>query len=101
MHAKRRWPRKCLRNYRAENLRQRYGLSVERYDEMLAEQNFGCGICGRQCDSGRRLAVDHDHSTNKVRGLLCSNCNITLGKMSDQQEWLRNAADYLDAFTFH
>jgi hypothetical protein len=61
---------------RRANLR-RYGLTIETYDELLAKQDGVCGICGRaDADSrGNRLAVDHDHLSGQVRGLLCTRCN--------------------------
>lgn len=64
---------------RTRRLRNRFGITPERYDEMLAAQGGACAICGEGCASGRRLAVDHDHATGEVRGLLCMKCNTTLG----------------------
>lgn len=80
---------------RAYTLRKKFGVSVEQYDAMLAQQNGGCAICGRQCSSGRMLAVDHDHLTNRVRGLLCGQCNNGLGRFRDDVELLRKAIVYL------
>lgn len=58
-----------------------YGLSIAKYEEMLADQDGCCKIC-RTKRPGSRLnhfAVDHDHATGAVRGLLCLRCNIMLG----------------------
>jgi hypothetical protein len=85
---------------RERDLRVRYGISSDDYTRMLAVQGGGCAICGQRCATGMRLAVDHDHSSGKTRGLLCAACNLALGKMQDRQEWLRSAAQYLDAHTF-
>lgn len=83
----------------------RYGITVDRYYEMLAEQQERCAICGyRPTESERRLAVDHDHgccdgkkSCGKcVRGLLCTHCNNGLGRFTDDPALLRTAADYLE-----
>lgn len=76
----------------------RYGITVEQYAEMLASQGGKCLLCeAREADSlKRRLHVDHDHDTGKVRGLLCSSCNIGIGKFCDNPERLRKAADYLE-----
>jgi hypothetical protein len=68
------------RAYRREhNLRTQYHIDSDIYDNMLNEQGGACAICGAQCLTGRRLAVDHDHNTGKVRGLLCFRCNASLG----------------------
>lgn len=80
---------------RAAKLRREYGLSAEEYEEMLEEQDGECAICHNFCSSGRRLAVDHCHSTGKVRGLLCGNCNTGLGKFEDSIERLQRAIEYL------
>lgn len=82
---------------RAILLRKSYGISVEQYDAMLAEQGGGCAICGVEFGDkgGRRLAVDHCHDTGAVRGLLCSNCNQGLGKFGDDIARLERAIMYL------
>lgn len=48
------------------------------------------------CSSTKNLHIDHDHKTNKVRGLLCQNCNLTVGHAGDDPERLRDLADYLE-----
>lgn len=58
----------------------RYGITLIDYDNMLLEQNGGCKICGRH-PKKYRLSIDHDHKTNKVRGLLCVSCNRALGRL--------------------
>ena len=80
---------------RANNLKRMFGMSIEEYEEKLVSQSGGCKICGLTCVSGKRLAVDHDHKTGKIRDLLCNNCNIGLGKFQDNPELLMKAADYL------
>lgn len=73
------------------------GVCNTRYDEMLTAQKGGCAVCGCHLNSSRytKLAVDHDHTTGKVRGLLCTNCNTAIGLMKDNPERLIAAADYL------
>jgi hypothetical protein len=73
-----------------------YGLTPEQVEEMAAT---GCAICGTTEWGGRhsRPAVDHDHKTGKVRGVLCSECNYGLGKFGDDPARLRAAAAYLEA----
>lgn len=60
---------------RADRLRAVFDITPEEYDQILAAQNGGCGICGRPPRDGKRHAVDHDHKTGFVRGLLCFMCN--------------------------
>lgn len=62
-------------------LKFRYGISQEQYDQMQKQQDYKCWICDRK--GVRKLAVDHDHKTGKVRGLLCQGCNVMLGYYSD------------------
>lgn len=57
----------------------RYGLVKGEYDTMLAAQGGVCALCGRNDNGGKAFAVDHDHSTGRVRGLLCDLCNRGLG----------------------
>jgi hypothetical protein len=100
-----------LRTYRREYMRdsperkrkevlRKYGLSIADYDAMLAAQGGKCLICGRpewKTDNvkTRMLAVDHDHETGQVRGLLCGRCNTSIGQFDDDPELLIRAAEYL------
>jgi hypothetical protein len=81
--------------YRAINLKLRYGITPEEYDELLVSQNGVCAICGEECSTGRRLSVDHDHETGRVRGLLCSKCNYGIGHLKTVEN-LERAIDYLE-----
>lgn len=73
-----------------------YGISQAVYDEMLAAQDGRCAIC--QEGNGRYLlAVDHNHATKSVRGLLCQRCNAGLGQFKDVPDRLEAAARYLRA----
>lgn len=75
------------------SLKRKYGLTQKEYTEMLDKQKGVCAICGGVCT--RRLAVDHDHETGKVRGLLCNNCNRGLGHFQDNVGFLDAAIRYL------
>lgn len=85
------------RKYRKKN----YGLSEAQYQKMVSDQNGVCAICFKEeTHRGRGgdvtpLAVDHDHSTGKVRGLLCFACNTGIGKLNDDPRLLQNAIVYL------
>jgi hypothetical protein len=76
-------------------IKQKFNLSKEEYDSILANQNGVCAICFKTCISGRRLAVDHNHKTNKNRGLLCSNCNIGLGHLQEDIRILNSMIEYI------
>lgn len=84
-------------------LKKLYGIGLTDFNRMLAAQGGLCAICRQppteklnQHIGVRGLHVDHDHATGAVRGLLCTNCNGSLGKMKDSPELLRAAADYLE-----
>jgi epoxyqueuosine reductase QueG len=84
-------------DYRWERILQRkYGITAEDYSYMLEQQQGGCAICFQSTPSGRRLAVDHNHDTGEVRGLLCGSCNIGLGNFGDNVDNLEAAIDYLN-----
>jgi hypothetical protein len=62
----------------------------------LTKQEHKCPGCERgEKENGKRLAVDHDHETGAVRGLLCSDCNLVLGLARDDWNVLKNLIDYL------
>lgn len=60
-------------------LKREYGIDLTTYESMLSSQNNVCKICSGVNKSGMALAVDHDHKTGQVRGLLCTRCNNQLG----------------------
>ncbi len=73
-----------------------YKISLADYNEMLKEQNECCKICKRhKSEFKRALAVDHDHTTGKVRGLLCDVHNRGLGYFQDNIKTLQEAIEYL------
>lgn len=80
-------------------MRSKYGIGLDEYNEKLAGQRGACAICERKNNGARRLAVDHDHDTGAVRGLLCNPCNTVLGLMSDNPLLLLAAANYLKSWT--
>lgn len=75
-----------------------YDLSTENYQQLRKLQKNACAIC-REPSRVRELAVDHDHVTNKIRGLLCSKCNMGLGMFKDSIDRLRAAVDYLSKYS--
>ena len=71
-------------------LKTRYDLTKEQFNEMLDAQKGLCLICPNPAS-----VVDHDHTTLKVRGLLCSKCNLGIGYFQDNPELLIKASEYL------
>jgi hypothetical protein len=83
---------------RRSRLKTQYGLTPETYDALLERQGGGCAICGSDeiRGYGKRLAVDHCHDTNRVRGILCGKCNRGLGAFDHDPALLRAAAKYVN-----
>jgi hypothetical protein len=106
--ARKKWRRKNIereltreRNY-IENvkphLRRKFGITFDEYAAKLKEQNGSCAICGSKSigKKGQKLFnVDHDHTTNKIRGLLCHHCNTGLGHFKNSLDLLDAAKRYL------
>lgn len=85
---------------RAYHLKRVYGLTPEQYQELLDKQNGACAVCQRPEESFNvKLAVDHDHVTGEIRGLLCSHCNHRLVGRHRNSAILRRIADYIDSGT--
>lgn len=84
---------------KAWDLKHYYNITLEQYNQMSIDQNHKCKICNKpetQNPKGSNaLAVDHCHTTGKVRGLLCSRCNLLLGKAEDSIPVLEEAINYL------
>jgi hypothetical protein len=85
-----------------------YGISLEEYNQMLSNQGGVCAICREVevCSDPRAgrtigLAVDHDHTTGKIRGILCSKCNKAIGLLKDDTSLLASAIDYLNKSNTH
>lgn len=68
-----------------------YGLTKEQYDHLVLAYGGRCPLCCRE----KPLVIDHDHSTGKVRGLLCLSCNLLLGQ-AERGDWLSRAREYLE-----
>lgn len=79
---------------RAFDLKRNYGLTIEQYDALLASQGGLCAIC-KATPGNKRLAVDHNHETGVVRGLLCDRCNPMIGYAKESIARLEAAIAYL------
>jgi len=88
------------RRRRNSDLRRRFGISIEQYEELLEQQGGGCALCGKTPDQeGKALAVDHNHSTGEVRGILCGYCNHKIIGRHRDAELLRRMAEYVSRST--
>ena len=78
-------------------LKRNYKMTLGQFDELFIAQGGVCAICGLGPSGKRRhLTVDHDHTTGKVRALLCGPCNVALGNAKDNPKILRAAAEYVE-----
>ena len=74
-----------------------YKTTTEYLQSLLVQQSGVCAVCGQPpCGRWKALCVDHDHVTGRVRGLLCSNCNIALGNFKDDPRIVARAVVYLE-----
>jgi hypothetical protein len=102
-------PERSMVKMQRAKLKEAFGLTIEQFEEIEASQGGVCAICrlpekaGRRSPASvgpfakfkRRLCVDHDHDTGKIRGLLCAHCNTGLGHFGDSIETLSAAIQYL------
>ncbi len=80
---------------RIKHIIRKYGISAEKYEQMISSQNGCCALCSEKAES---LVIDHNHKTGKVRALLCHKCNLGLGQFRESPETLIKAIQYLDHF---
>jgi hypothetical protein len=79
------------------HLKKTYGITLDEYKTIVMEQGGVCAVCLKnEKQHYRQLAVDHDHTTGKVRGLLCHDCNRALGFLKDDVNYLKRAIEYLN-----
>jgi hypothetical protein len=76
------------------SLKNNYNITLEEYNQLFESQNGKCAICNKE-QQNKLLAVDHNHNTNQIRGLLCSKCNLALGLFYDNINNLKAAILYL------
>ena len=96
------WEKANPEKRKNSRLKYAYGITIEEYQKLWDLQKGLCAICGEpetnidhRTKQNRRLAVDHNHETKKVRGLLCTKCNKGIGLLGDDSEILQNAANYM------
>ncbi len=95
------WARNNPERARSYHIKSKYNITQEQYNEILVRQNYVCAICFKpetskhQCGKVRPLSIDHNHTTGKVRGLLCHKHNMAIGVFEDDVAILENAKQYL------
>lgn len=78
-------------------IKRKYNISFEEYSKIIESQNNKCCICGDELKSGSGgKAVDHCHNSNKIRGILCQPCNVTLGLLKENINTLKSMITYLE-----
>ena len=99
------WRKKTFEQSKNSDLKKNFGITLEDYQLMLDKQNGVCAICGqkekrihRATGAPMNLAVDHDHTTGAVRGLLCSPCNHGIGNFFESEVLLSRASEYLKSY---
>ena len=88
--------------YREKSIRV-YGITGKDYEQLLEDQNFVCAICGEpekvinpKTGYPYPLSIDHNHTTNEVRGLLCKHCNLVLGQVEKRPDIVMECINYLN-----
>jgi len=81
----------------AYNLKRKFGMTLQDYEDIKIAQNNKCAICpNERSKNGKRLAVDHCHESGKIRGLLCNECNTAIGLLREDIQLLKNCIEYLE-----
>lgn len=97
----REWRKANPDKQKEQNLKHFFGITLADYNSIKESQNGVCAICElpetskHQSGKTRDLAVDHCHTTGKIRGLLCTRCNNGIGNFKDNTEFLQKAINYL------
>ena len=87
--------------HKRHRLKKFFGITFDSFKEMYLRQGGKCKICrNTNKNNYKSLAVDHDHKTGKIRGLLCESCNGSLGKFLDDVNILKNAIKYLEKYAY-
>lgn len=94
------------RKHRKDNgynaqIKYKYGITYKQFEELKQKQGNLCATCGIELDQNNihstKSVIDHCHTTNKVRGVLCWSCNVALGLVRDNKDTLTNMIGYLNA----
>jgi hypothetical protein len=89
------WAKQNWEKRRNINLKCYYGFDFLQFKQMKDEQNNKCAICDIVFENEKHTHLDHDHATNKIRGILCNHCNRGLGAFKDSIQLLTKAIEYI------
>jgi hypothetical protein len=90
------WYSNNKERYYGNAILRKYGITLDEYNALRQEQDYKCAICGdHENEVGKKMFVDHNHDTGKIRKLLCTKCNVGIGMLKDSAEVLLKAAQYL------
>jgi len=77
-------------------IKRKFNLTLDDYNTMINNQNNKCAICGDELKFGKLTAIDHSHTSGKVRGILCHNCNVAMGLLKENVNTLQSMITYLE-----
>lgn len=90
------WKDNNLSKFREINLKYRFGITLQDFENQLISQDYKCAICEIHADElDYNMVIDHCHATGSLRGLLCKKCNFALGLLDDKIENFEKAINYL------
>ena len=89
-------PEKARRSVNNARLKKVYGIDLNEYEDMLIRQGYLCLICGDKLLPGFRTHIDHNHTTGRVRGILCHSCNVAIGFMREDIRIAKRILEYLE-----
>ena len=96
---KKKWRKENSEKEYFYNLKGKYGITEEQLEHIKNSFNYSCMICGiEEKDLKRKLCIDHNHTNNQVRGVLCSSCNLGIGYFKDDINLIEKAIQYLDQY---
>lgn len=89
--------KRCKEKQKDYKLKSKYGINLQDFNDQLKHQDYKCAICKEHFKDERHIHVDHCHTSNNVRGILCTLCNTSLGGFKDNINALKNAIKYLES----
>jgi hypothetical protein len=84
--------------YKNNHFLKNYKITLQEVNEIIKNQGFKCAICEKHLTPGKQTHLDHCHDSNKIRGVLCTTCNVGLGMFKDSLLLLKSALNYLEKY---
>lgn len=85
--------------YKSRAFKKKYGISKEDFYDLRLKQNNKCAICKNTLENDKKSHMDHCHDTGKLRGVLCTTCNVGLGMFKDSLSLLKSAVTYIKKYS--